>query len=68
MVNLLKLIPEKFFTIEIRENEYPRKKLSLSGREDKKDITFKIPLIYFQNLIGYTCIALFVFFSKHVSN
>ena len=53
----------KFAKINTRE-----KKLSLSGREDKKDITFRIPRIYSQNLIGYNCITSFVFLSKHVSN
>ena len=41
---------------------------SLSGKEDKKDITFEIPRIYFQNLIHYNCIISFVFLSKHVLN
>ena len=60
MLNSRKLITAKFL--------YNRKKLSLSGREDKKDITFKIRRIYFQNLIGYNCITSFAFLSKHVSN
>ena len=45
-----------------------REEYILSGREDKKDITFKIPCIYFQNLIGYNCITSFVFLSKHALN
>ena len=60
MLNSRKLITARFL--------YNRKKLSLSGREDKKDITFKIRRIYFQNLIGYNCITSFAFLSKHVSN
>ena len=51
----------KFAKINIREK-------SLSSRKDKKDITFKIPRTYIQNLIGYNCIPSFVFLSKHISN
>ena len=40
----------------------------LSGREDLKDIIFKIPRIYFQDPIGYNCITSFVFLSKHALN
>ena len=60
--------PKIFLQLKLAKINTREKKLSLSGREDKKDITFKIPRIYFQNLIGYNCITSFVFLSKHVSN